>query len=521
MTKEVKKSTRIWALARMDNIAKLHIAEKMLLATSLLISVSILLGALIEAARRSHDIFTAQALLLFFLASAVCTALAASRRLSAQLAALFVNLYFLHRIPILYFSPELMDYPFYLGNSQEIIEAAAFYFFLCISFLGLGISFVSMFQDYHASNHQAPRPAPITEPVRLFFLKADWRTLVRVSVPVGAVLLVIQAFALAYLGLGITGAVRESAELNSLLAITEMAKFLSPVAVFGYLVGLEQGDAILRKKSKILLGIILASYILVASRSTFFGLAISFYVGIRFLGLKSQGKYAKSLFALMALSALTYPLITYSRYLFLDLDVPFHEWFGNFHFLREVSGRLGTAVESYFLWFKYITEGPHERLPTLAIQIYDVVNALVPGEIIQYEPLVNYAKLQSYIGRPDQAFYQSVVFLEELGGSGENPGSYGMAFMLFGNLSFMGFLFAGMLCSSIESSRISSFWKFYWTPFILTTPWLVPSTAFVHQTIIISGLIFYSSWKRSRSARASANSIRRAIQAPSALRASR
>jgi hypothetical protein len=481
-------------LANMGNITKLHLAEKVLLGISLLIAGSILLGAIIEVNSTLHEIFTVQALLWFFLASALCTALAATRLLSAQLAALFVNLYFLHRVPILYFLPELMDYPNYLGHSQEIIETGALYFFLCVFFLGLGISYARTFRNFNVSNRLSARTSPIAEPVSFFILKTSWQSLVRISLPVGAILLAIQIFSLVKWDIGITGAVRDSADMNTILAITEMTKFLSPIAVFGYLVSIDQDDPLLRKKSKVILGIVIFSALLVASRAAFFALAISFYVGVRFLNLKNQSKYTNSLFLLMAIGVVAYPLITYSRYLFLDADAPFDVWLSNFNFIKEVSGRLGVAVESYFLWFKYINAGAAQSLPTFAVQIYDAINALVPGEIIQYEPLVNVAKLQSYIGRPEQANYQSLEFLNELGGGGENPGSYGMAFMFFERFFCISFFFAGLLCSTLESSRVSSFWKFYWAPFLLTTPWLVPSNALVHQTVIVSGLIVLSAY---------------------------
>jgi hypothetical protein len=503
----------------MSNIAKLQAAEKLFLAGSLVITLSTMWGAVVEANNNSHAIFTVESLLWFFLASVVCTVMAASRWLVPQLAALFANGYFLHRIPLLYFFPELMDYPVYLGGSQEIIEAAAFYFFLCMFFLGLGISFVRTFHGYSTRNRYSVRPVPIAEPVRLFALKVHWSTIVRVSVPVGAALLATQTFALVYLGLGIVGAVRTSDNLNTLLAITEMTKFLLPVAVFGFLVGIEREDGLLKNRSQMLLAIVLVSLILVASRAAALSIAISIYIGVRFLGLKSQGRYARAALILVSLGVIAYPLITYSRYLLNGDDVTFFGWFENFSPFRELSLRLGSAVESYFVWFKYLYfEGSQARLPTLAVLIFDAVNGLVPGELINYEALVNYSKLQPHIGRPEHSPYQTERFLNELGGGGENPGTYGMAFMLFGSLSFFSFFFAGLLCSFLESSRISVFWKFYWVPFLLTSPWLIPSTAFLHQTILITGLITYSSYMQRRSSRGSAIAIRRGIDTQSVLR---
>lgn len=489
----------------------------MFLAASVLILVSILIGALIEAVERAHVIFTAEALLLFFLASVVCTALAASNQLTAQMAALFVNLFFLHRIPILYFSPELLDYPIYLGDSQKIIEAAAFDFLLCVAFLGLGISFVGLFRNYNPQHRNQMRRALITDPVRLLSLRADWGTLVRVSVPICLVLLIIQGFSLIYLDIGITGAVGSSNEFNTLLAITEMAKFILPVAIIGYLISTESGDLLLKKRSKTLLFLIILSLILIASRGAFFFMAISFYVGMRFLGLKNQNKYIRLIFILLLLSVITFPLITYSRYLLLDIDVPLLHFFNHFAFFRDISARLGAGVESYFLWFKYLSDGPQEKLPELYTLVFDAVNSLVPGEIINYDAGINYTKLQTYIGRPDQVGYQSVAYLEQVGGHGETPGTYGMAFILFGSLSFISFFFAGLLCAFLESSRISSFWKFYWTPYLLSTPWLVPSSGLIHQTIIIIALIIYC--MQFRTNRASAIAIRRGIETPSMPRA--
>lgn len=503
----------------MSNISKLQVTEKLLLVSSLLITLSTMWGAVVEANKNSHAIFTVESLLWFSLASVVCTVMAASRWLVPQLAALFANLFFLHRIPLLYFSPGLIDYAVYLGGSQKIIEAAAFYFFLCVFFLGLGISFARTLHGYSARNRYSVRSVPIAEPVRVFALTAQWSTIVRVAVPVGAVLLVTQIFALVYLGLGIVGAVRTSDDLNTLLAITEMTKFLLPVAVFGFLVGLERGDGFLQKRSQMLLAIVLVSLLLVASRAAALSLAISIYIGVRFLGLKGQGRYARAALILVSLGIVAYPLITYSRYLLNGDDVTFLGWFENFSAFRELTLRLGSAVESYFLWFKYLHfEGSQVRLPTLAVLIFDAVNALVPGDLINYDELVNYSKLQPHIGRPEHSPYQTERFLNELGGGGENPGTYGMAFMLFGSLFFLSFFFAGLLCSFLESSRISVFWKFYWVPFLLTSPWLIPSTAFLHQTILITGLIAYSSYMQRRSSRSSAITIRRGIEAQSVLR---
>jgi hypothetical protein len=96
--------------------AQLFMAEKIFFLFSLLISISILYAIFNRLTSDIHPIFTIVSLLFFLFSSIVCTFLASLKIIVSQLSAIFINLYFLHRIPLLYFIPEWMDYPSYLSN---------------------------------------------------------------------------------------------------------------------------------------------------------------------------------------------------------------------------------------------------------------------------------------------------------------------------------------------------------------------------------------------------------------------
>ena len=485
-------------MTTMSDLTKLHLVEKLLAIVSILITTTVTVEALFEAVYGSHPIFTAYSLFWFCLASIICTTMALSRQLVAQLWSLTLNLYFLHRIPLLYYAPDLLDYPNYLNRSQASIEEASLYFFVCVFFLWIGINFTELLFHQYKKRREDHHLPVIDGTLKLFSVTAEWEEIVRTSLLVGLALLAVQFFAMTYFNLGITGAVRLDETLNILLAFTQMVLFFTPIAIFAYLVGHARKNFELKKNAIRLFIIVIISNALLSSRGALLGIAFSAYVGIRFIGLPEQNKYTKSIFIILIMAFVLYPVITYTRYLYLDIDIKFFEWFANFNYMGEVSARIGSSVESYFLWFKYVSEGTQEQLTSLSTRIYDALNGLVPGDIVTYDPEINISKLQVAIGRPEVKAFQSVSFLEQLGGHGENAGMFGMLVIMFGPFFFISFFVVGLLTSIVEKSKVSPFWKYYWIPVLLSTPWVIPPVATVQQTILLIVVIVYSAYRRPR-----------------------
>jgi hypothetical protein len=473
--------------------ARLNLAEYFFYFISVAISISLGFTVILEFFNQSHSIFTVVSLLFFLLSSIICSFFAFLPSISAQLFAILTNVYFLHRIPLLYYLPEWLDYPVYFYNAHDFIARSSILFFLCIFALAFGIlmskiellprSVPARIASYRIANENF---------LSFFCFKASWRKILIASILISSFSLVIQIYAFFFINLGITGAIRNTTfnSFNTLLALSQLAKFFLPVGIFGLTYALLIRSPDLKIWSTVLISICLISLILIASRAIILGIIVYFYVAMRLLGLQNQRKYSLILFKLALFSIVLFPLISYSRYLFLRLDVSFVRYIMNLNLLEKISGRLGNAVESYFLWFKYITLGAQEQLLSIHKLFVSSVNGLVPGSIFTEPELVNIAKLQVVIGRPETIQYPA-EFLKQLGGHGENMGQYGQSFMLFGFFAPFAFFVSGFLVSKLEYSRIHIFWKFFWIPILLQTPWLIPTAATLKMFVMIIVIIMF------------------------------
>jgi hypothetical protein len=447
----------------------------------------------VELITDNHPIFNFKALLLFLFSSLVCTFLASIRSIVGQLSAILINLYFLHRIPLLYFIPDWLDYPSYLRDSQDFIEKSAIlFFFFCMALMsGILSAKVRFSKGFIAASKVNNRITP-DHCISFFSCKAKWPDFLSASIAIAIILLIFQIYSLVEQGIGITGYVYEDTSHTVILAITHLVRFFLPIGIFCFALALLNQDKKLKSHAILLTCICLISFAIIASRSTLLNIAITFYVAVRFLGIENQNKYALSSAYLVLAAIVLYPIITFSRYILMDQEVAsIASYMSHFNFIENISQRLGVAVESFFLWFKYISIGAEEQLPSIQTLIIEAINSLVPGSIFPEEGLVNISKLQVAIGRFDVPYYAGLEFLEQIGGGGENLGTFGQAYLLFGSLSPVVFFVSGFLATRLEGSNINLFWKFYFIPYLMVTPWLIPTYATVQAILLWFGIVCF------------------------------
>lgn len=498
-------------MAKVINLkSRLYVTEKIFFFVSLVITLLLVVAIFFALNSDDHSIFDFTALLFFLFSSIVCTFLASLRIIVAQLSSILINLYFLHRIPLLYFIPDLLDYPSYLLDSQVLIgESAIFFFFFCLALM-LGILSGKIFPSSGliATSNSNDRISS-DYCINFFSWVATWSDFLKMSIPLALLLLAIQIFALVWLQIGVTGLVYEDSSHTLILALSHLVRLFLPVGIFCFVLGLLNQDKKLKCQSIILTTICLISFAIIASRATFLNMAIAFYVAVRFLGIENQKKYAIWLIYFVFIAIVLYPIITFSRYILMDQEVTsIINYLLYFNFIENISQRLGVAVESYFLWFKYINIDPQEQLPSIKNLIIEAINSLVPGAIFAEDDLANISKLQVAIGRFDIPYYASNEFLEEIGGGGENPGIFGQTYLLFGALSPCAFFLSGFLATRLEYSNINIFWKYYFVPYLIITPWLIPTYATVQAILMWLSILCFIYLKRNIAPKSSVKSRR-------------
>jgi len=476
---------------------KLFFLERSGLFLSTLISLTIFFAFLDLIVADSHQVYTFTSLSFFFLSSLVSILLSTRRILVAQLSSIMINLYFLHRVPLLYFMPEWLDYSSYLINSHEYINEASIFFFLDCLFLMIGIMGGRIFWGTLNNSPLKVLHRGGEECISYFIVRANWAEFLKTSNVVVGSFLLLQIFSLAAYKIGIIGYVYEDYSHSIILALSEITRYYLAIGIFCLFLGLHSNQEIILRRTIFLIFIVLLSYAIIASRAVILYAAIYAYIAIQLIGLERQQKYAALFIKLIFLAVILYPLITYSRYIFLDQEAPsFFTYFLQFNFIEEISHRLGASVESYLLWYKYMSINPHEQILSFKNLIIQCINGLVPGSIFSEEGLVNISKLQVGIGRSEVPYYVSDQFLNEIGGHGENPGVYGQAYILLKSLAPAAFFVSGFLAALLEGSNINTFWKFYWIPYLLTAPWLIPTPATLQPLVIWFFIIVYINLKK-------------------------
>ncbi|MBU2620589.1 MAG: hypothetical protein KKE83_12990 [Proteobacteria bacterium] len=456
-----------------------------LLSATILVSIGICL--LFELfASEVHSIFSILSLLMFFVASAIITLLSFFRSISGQLFAVSTNIYFLSRVPILYLFPDHLDYQGVLLSQYANFEKGGLFVVLASLFFLVGQIFP--YTSQRTKKRRLAGEISQTEAVatfRVFGLKIALETVVKSLFPILCILLVFQIYSIFVLNLGLTGGeyARESA---AIVRVSQLLPLFLPFVVYSSLamstVGSETGFRI-AIASIIVVG---ASFVLLASRASVISFLFALYCAARFMGTRATYRQIVIGLMLLGLAVLVYPLISTSRLILIGVSVnPFQGYEFPLDQLAAISNRVGTSFESFFLWFKLISEETVRPDYSVFVRIAELINSLVPGDLIEVSPYISVAKLQTMYGRFEVDFFSSAAYLEGLGGHGENPGQLGMAYILFGMFMPGSFFVIGALSRMIELSSFSPFWKFILIPSIIAGSDPLPSVALFTLVLLL------------------------------------
>lgn len=460
-----------------------------LFSATILVLISICL--LFELfASEAHSIFSILSLLMFFIASAIITLLSFFKSISGQLFAVSTNIYFLSRVPILYLFPDCLDYQGVLLSQYANLEQGGVLVVLaCLFFL---VGQILPYTSQRTMRRRLAGEISQTEVVatfRVFGLKISLETVVKSLFPILCILLVFQIYSIFVLNLGLTGG-EYARESGAIVRVSQLLPVFMPFVVYSCLamdsVGSKTGFRI-AIASTIVVG---ASFVLLASRASVVSFLFAVYCAARFMG--TRATYRQIVIGLMMVGGaiLLYPLISTSRLIFLGVPVdPFQGYEFPIDQLAAISNRVGTSFESFFLWFKVISEETVRPDYSFGVRFTELINSLVPGDLIEVSPYISVAKLQTMYGRFEVAFFSSSAYLEGLGGHGENPGQLGMAYILFGVFMPGSFFVIGALSRMIELSSCSPFWKFILIPSIIAGSDPLPSVALFTLILLLYMLV--------------------------------
>lgn len=471
-----------------SNHEKLKFTKKITLFSTVTIMLLILIALMGEVINQDHEFLSPLSLLFFFFTSIICITLALLPSVTAQFTALYYCVFFLHRVILVYFIPDWLDYKEYFLNSKDFIEGASIFFFFCM--LALMFGFLIPLLSKSRNNSDKNLHINNLTYISFFKVKTSLFYLINYAILITLTLLIFQFYINIYLSIGRTGSLLIDNDFNIEIALILLIKSAIPVGIFGLVVSLNIQNKKNRNCSLILLLICLISALISTSRGVMLTFILYFYYAVCILEIKNQKKYIITLITIGAISIIFFPFITYLRAFLNEADYTLLEQIKAFTPIREISGRVGYGFEGYLLWYKYLELGSNESLPSIYSEIIRLINGFVPGEIFKEQELVNIAKLQVLIGRPEIPYYNTVEYLNQSGGGhGESIGAYGLAFLLFGFIAPLFFFTTGYLACLLEYSKINIFWIFYINLFLIATPSLLPTPTTLRETLFIICLI--------------------------------
>ncbi|MDP2842394.1 MAG: hypothetical protein Q8O06_01975 [Acetobacterium sp.] len=400
------------------------------------------------------------------------------------------NIYFLSRVPILYLFPDYLDYQGVLLSQHENIEQGGVVVVLACLFFLLGQ--ILPYTSQRTMRRRVAGEISLTETLatfRIFGLKISLETVVKSLFPILFLLLVLQIYSIFVLNLGLTGG-EYAHELAPIVRVSQLLPVFLPFVVYSCLAMANVGSVTGFRIAIASLIIVGVAFILLASRASVVSFLFAVYCAARFMG--TRATYRQILIGLMmvGLAVLVYPLITTSRLIFLGVPVdPFQGYEFPIDQLVAILHRVGTGFESFLLWFKLISEKTIMPDYTFFVRFAELINSLVPGDLIEVSPYISVAKLQTMYGRFEVEFFSSAAYLEGLGGHGENPGQFGMAYILFGVFMPASFFVIGVLSRMIELSGLSPFWKFILIPSIIASSDPLPSVALFTLVLLLFLLV--------------------------------
>lgn len=465
--------------------------ERLFVLFSVTILVSIGICLLFELfASGAHSIFSILSLLVFFVASAIITLLSFLKSISGQLFAVSTNIYFLSRVPILYLFPDCLDYQGVLLSQYANLEKGGLFVVLaCLFFL------VGQILPYTSQRTMRRRLAgetsqsEIMATFRVLGLKIPLETVVKSLFPILCILLVFQIYSIFVLNLGLTGG-EYARESGAIVRVSQLLSVFLPFVVYSCLAMATVGSEIGFRVAIASIIVVGASFILLASRASVVSFLFAVYCAARFMGTRATYRQIVVGLMIVGMAILVYPLISTSRLIFLGFPVdPFKGYELPIDQLAAISNRVGTSFESFFLWFKLISEETVRPDYSFFVRFVELINSLVPGDLIEISPYISVAKLQTMYGRFEVEFFSSAAYLEGLGGHGENPGQLGMAYILFGMFMPGSFFVIGLLSRIIELSSCSPFWKFILVPSIIASSDPLPSVALFTFVLLLYMLV--------------------------------
>jgi hypothetical protein len=433
----------------------------------------------------AHPLFSVLSLLMFLLVSAMATFMSMLRNISGQLFAIALNLYFLSRIPLAYLLPDQIDYPDVLFHHKDMVERAAVWLIAsCLAFIA-GLCLPYLIRQTVGRRSGAQLTPEKTHVFHILGTKLVLETMVKRLFPILVLLLFFQGYAIFALGLGLTGGEYARA-LGPIVRISQLLIVFTPFAIYACLAMAKLDSPSGFRIAVASAFIVFVSFILLASRSSLLSFVLVTYFASRFLGFRHETRHVLTGLAVLGLAVLTYPFITNLRLYFLGVPLDLLQNYDSFGGqLVQMLNRMGVAFESYLLWFKLVSGGLVVPEYTFFVKFAELINSLVPGDIIELQPYVSISKLQVMYGRPMIDLYSTEAFLENLGGHGENAGQFGMAYILFGTFMPAVFLLLGFTASALELSDISPFWKFVLIPQLLASADPLPNASLLSFVLML------------------------------------
>ena len=422
-----------------------------------------------------HPFYSGLSISLMFASSLILFLLSFDRRVTVQLACLMWTLYFSHRFVSTYWMPLTLDYQRYANFTTAEIERALSYYLLSVCGVVCGAVLAKVRWTARSKAVALPAPGSPDDTLSVFGVRVG---LVAFLKPFLRLLIILYAlklyFAVMY-DFGLTGSTYE-VEAAPLMRIVTLADTLALPVIF-LLVYLPRSSPVYRLLVATFI-LMLVSGIVASSRALIWSIVFSMYVSARVLNRRIHPKYYRVGLAAIAFAVFIYfPFITGVRAVLLGGDMLTLEQFADPQMMSSVSARIGSAYESFILWFSRAHEvGVNPAQFSLFRDAAALVNSLVPGELIQVGETVNLPKLQPVIGRG-----YDPAMLEELGGHAENVGPWGTAYLYFGYYAafYWGFLYFVLI--KLEQSAMHPFWKY----FFMTTYAAGPS-----NVILMTGGVF-------------------------------
>ncbi len=414
-----------------------------------------------------HPLYSVLSTTLMFVSALIIFKLSFRRSITVQFACLMWTMYFTHRFAITYFLPESLDYHAYLNFSIERIEGMMFYYLMCVLGFYCGVLLAKLRLTSKQSGvvyvDVRKGRAQTHNSISVFGVDVAFEALLKPLFYVVCAFVIFKIFGILVLNEGITGALytADSAVLMRFLALGDT---LSVPVAFA-MVYLPRTSPILRL-AKITFFFMVISTLFTTSRALILWIVLNLYVSARILNVRINKKYYVWGFVAIILSVfIYYPLITSFRNVLLSGDINHLSLKANYtDLVLEVSGRLGNAYESFLLWFSEAEKINLDQF-SLITDAFQLINSLVPGEIIPVPELVNTAKLQVVVGRG-----ASVNTLTELGGHGENVGQWGTVFLYFEYFGFFYWAFLFYILIKLENSDIHPFWKYFFVTIYASGP---------------------------------------------------